>query len=778
MKIGWYNYLNYAMGVALAAMPILCVAQEAPQLGQASIQDVVDAMTVDEKVNLIVGFGSTFTAVYSAAIGNSGDLVPGAAGQSNGVERLGIPVTVLADGPAGLRINPTRKDDNNTYYCTHFPIETTLACSWDTALVHEVGAAMGNEVLEYGCDVLLAPATNIHRNPLCGRNFEYYSEDPLVSGEMAAAMIMGLQSNGIGTSLKHFALNNQETNRTGNNSIASPRTQREIYLKPFEIAVKKAQPWTVMSSYNLLNGTHTAQRADLLTDLLRHEWGFEGMVTSDWYGGRNPIEMVLAGNDMIQPGHKMQVEMLTNAIKQGTLPMDIVDRNVAKILEYVMKTPRYHGYVASNAPDLKAHAATARNAATQGMVLLKNNKNALPLKPGKTVALFGCTSYDIIPGGTGSGDVNSAYTVSMIDGLEGAGYTVATALADTYKEYGNQEKAKLPEKSWFDTRTLIPEMHVSASQAAEAANVADVAIITIGKSAGEAADRHHDEYYLTDAEQQLVKNVTNAFHKRGKKTVVVLNIPGVIETASWRDMPDAILLAWMGGQETGNAIADVLSGIVNPSGKLTMSFPLNYANVPSAAYFINPDAFTAEDADKFMHLQPVDTVGRGAGAYDSNYGEGIFVGYRAYDTDGTEVAYPFGYGLSYTKFDYKNPAVQLADGKILLTVDVKNTGKVAGREVVQAYAKAPANEALPKPAHELKGFAKTGLLQPGATETVTIAIPVESLASFDEEQSAWVLDGGEYALQLGASSRDIRHTLPVTLEGRITERCRPILNMQ
>ncbi len=765
------------IAMAIASIVAGAANAQAPQLGKSSIQEVVDAMTVDEKVNLIVGFGSTFTADYSAAIGNSGDLVPGAAGQSNGVERLGIPVTVLADGPAGLRINPTRKDDPNTYYCTHFPIETLLACTWDTALVKQIGAAMGNEVKEYGCDVLLAPATNIHRNPLCGRNFEYYSEDPIVSGEIAAAMISGLQSNGIGTSLKHFALNNQETNRTGNNSVASPRTEREIYLKPFEIAIKKSQPWTVMSSYNLINGTYAAQRADLLTDLLRHEWGYQGMVTSDWYGGRNPVEMVLAGNDMIQPGHKNQVEAIKSAIQQGTLPMDIVDRNVTKILEYVLKTPSFQGYKPSNAPDLKAHAETARKAAAEGMVLLKNNKKALPLEPGKKVALYGRSSYEIIPGGTGSGDVNCTGIVNLDQALTETGFILDENLADAYKAYCAAENAKIPEKSWFDTRTLIPEMPVSMSEASEMANAADVALITIGKSAGEGSDRLHDEYYLTDGEKQLINNVCDAFHKKGKKAIVVLNIPGVIEAASWAGKPDAILLAWMGGQETGHSMADIISGAVTPSGKLTMSFPVTYADVPSSGMFINPDAFTAEDNFNLLRHLPVDTIGRGTGLYDSYYDEGIMVGYRYYDTEGKEVSYPFGYGLSYTDFAYLNPKMDKTDDSLIITLDIKNTGKKAGKEIVQGYVKAPGRDMV-KPIHELKAFAKTALLQPGETQTIALEIPMASLASFDEEASAWVLESGDYMVELAANSRDIRQSLPISIEGKTVEKCRPILQLQ
>ena len=741
------------------------VAQQAPQLTPNNIDNVIGAMTTEEKVHLLIGTGMEgFSDGESAVIGETKSLVPGAAGTTYPIPRLGIPSIVLADGPAGLRINPTREGDDNTYYATHFPIGTLLASTWDPQLVEFVGEAIGNEVLEYGADVLLAPALNIHRNPLNGRNFEYYSEDPLLAGKIAAAYVRGVQKNGVGTSIKHYAANNQETNRTGNDARISPRAMREIYLPGFQIAVEESDPWTVMSSYNLLNGTYTSEREDLQTTILRDEWGYPGMVMTDWFGGKDAPAQIHAGNDMLQPGYQKQYDQIIAALEDGSLAMEDVDRDVRRVLELIVRTPRFAGYKYSNKPDLKAHAAVTRQSATEGMVLLKNDNNVLPLSPDqKKVALFGVTSYDFIPGGTGSGNVNRAYTVSLLDGLENAGFEVDPSLEKTYEKYIKKEedkRRKALEKqkgkgaaNWASlfAQPRIDEITFSAKELKKIVDSNDVALITVGRNSGEFFDRTTGDFELTPKNRELIEEVSKAFGEAGKPVVVVLNVGGVIETASWKELPDGILLAWQGGQEGGNSVVDILSGAANPSGKLTMTWPVALTDHYSTLNFpldmdVNVNAFLDRD-----------NIGGDKKDFDyTDYEEDIYVGYRYFDSFGKDVSYPFGYGLSYTTFEYGQPTINYSDGLYTVKVPVKNSGKTAGKEVVQLYVAAPHAEAANKPDKELKSFGKTGLLQPGETEVVTMIVPRQNLASFDENESAWIVTPGEYQFLIGSNSRDIK----------------------
>ena len=739
-------------------------------------------MTLDEKLDMVIGAAGIDTDA-SSTIGSSAERVPGAAGQLNAIPRLGIPAIVVADGPAGVRINPTREGTKQTFYCTHFPVATVVSSTWNTELANQIGKAMGDETRHYGVDVLLAPATNIMRNPLNGRNFEYYSEDPLLAGKICAAVVNGVQSNGVGTSVKHFALNNQETNRTSNNVIGSPRTFREIYLKPFEIVVKEAQPWTIMTSYNKINGTMSSERADLVTEILRHEWGFNGMVMTDWFGGQFAEAQMQAGNDLLMPGKKSQREELKKAIVNGHMSLEIIDRNIRHILEFIMKTPTFKGIEADNNPDLKAHATVTRNAATEGMVLLKNDGNVLPLEGStKKVAVFGRTAYDFIAGGTGSGDVNHAYVISLTEGLKNAGLKIDKTVQKAYEKY--IPAAKAAQKSdteligQFMPKKLIDEMQIADDMLAKAAKDNDMAIITIGKTSGEFLDRKvSSNFNLTMAEQSMINGVCDEFHKAGKKVVVILNVCGPVETASWTSKPDAILNVWLPGQEGGNSVADVLTGKECPSGRLPMTWPLTYNDVNNKADFPMPDEISNETISKTLEGFTDKRTNGSTRNFDyTEYNEGVYVGYRYYTTKNVNVAYPFGYGLSYTTFEKSVPQANVnANGDITVKVSVKNAGKTAGKEVVEVYVSAPGKD-MDKPARELKGFAKTRKLAPGEAQTVEITIPYESLASFNEKDSRWQVEGGEYKVMVADNAADAAPlTATVTEKAGITETVRPCL---
>ncbi len=710
-----------------------------PQLGKSPMQEVINALTLDEKLDIIRGAGMKYTPpdAQGTVAGNIDGKVPGAAGSTHAVPRLGIPSIILADGPAGLRIDTARSNDPKRYYATAFPIATALASSWNIDLVKQVGQAMGNEVLEYGVDVLLAPGMDMQRNPLGGRNFEYYSEDPLLTGKMASSMVRGVQSNGVGTSIKHFAVNDQESNRNNVNAIVSERALREIYLKPFKIAVKEANPWTIMSAYNKVNGTYCSESEDLLTTILRQDWNFEGLVMTDWFAGRDFVAQVKAGNDLLMPGRTMEARRIKRAIESGNLPMELLDRNVEKILNVILKSPSFKNYKISNNPDLENHAKIARNAGAEGIVLLKNDNNCLPIKTNK-IALLGNTSYDLIIGGSGSGEVYKSYSVSLNEGLTDAGYKVDNQLASEYISYIQKEKeARPPRHSILDVVKPTSEMPLDNNTLEQLVNTNDIAIITIGRNAGENSDRDIEtDYYLNSQELELIKKASQIFHAKGKQIVVILNVDAVTDVAKWRNWVDGILLVWQPGQEAGHSIADVITGKINPSGHLTSTFPLAYADVPSA------DCFPGEPAER-----PETTI----------YNEDIFVGYRYYCSKNIPVAYEFGYGLSYTQFSYSNLKLSSLKFKdeIDIEVTISNTGNVAGKEVVQLYLSAPQLK-LDKPVEELKAFAKTELLEPGASQTLQFTLDAKSLASFYTVQSSWIAEAGEYTVKIGASSSDFK----------------------
>ncbi len=762
--------------LGIAALMAGCTSTDKVTPNTIDKEEVMAKLSLEDKAHFVIGVGMAGFSGDNAVIGATMSLVPGAAGTTYPFDSLGIPAVVLADGPAGLRINATREGDSATYYCTHFPIGTLLASTWNTQLVEEVGQAIGEEVKEYGADVLLAPAVNIMRNPLCGRNFEYYSEDPVVAGRTAAAYILGVQKNDVGTSIKHFAANNQETNRMNTDAHISQRALREIYLKGFEIAIKESKPWTVMTSYNYINGIYTSESKELVTTILRDEWGYEGTVMTDWFGGKDGAKQMWAGNDMLQPGKDEQFDSIVAGVKSGKLDEADLNRNVQRVLNLVERSPRFQGYQFSNKPDLKAHAAVTRQSAAEGMVLMEN-RDALPFKESvKKVALYGCTSYDFIAGGTGSGNVNHAYVVSLLDGLKNGGYTVSDELKTAYEQYitdaKEAQKKALEEMTKKDPNaamlagflpgTLPAEKLFSAEELSAQAEVSDVALITIGRISGEFLDRKVADFNLNASELKLIQQVCDVYHKAGKKVVVLLNIGGVIETASWKDLPDAILCAWQAGQEGGNSVVDVLSGKQSPSGKFTMTWPVKFNDAYSSKNF-------PIDEDPRIDMLNQGKKGNVKNVDYTDYEEDIYVGYRYFDSFDVPVSYPFGFGLSYTTFDYSDAKIAQKGDAYEVSVTVKNTGSHEGKEVVELYVSAPDNKAANKPVKELKAFAKTKLLKPGESQTLTLSVKAADLASFDEAASAWVVAEGEYQFLIAASAQDVKATLSAKVKGQQTK---------
>jgi beta-glucosidase len=718
-------------------------------------------MTLEEKAKLVVGKGFSIPGLSIGETDKSPDKVTGISGHTVGIPRLGIPSLGFADGPAGIHKFMDAKDSAAKLFTTAWPVGTLLASSWDTALVKKLGVAFGEEIKAFGIDIILGPGVNIHRNPLGGRNFEYYSEDPLVSGKTAAAIINGIQSQGVGATIKHFAANNQETNRMSVNTIVSERALREIYLRNFEIAIKGSQPWAVMSSYNFINGTYTSESHDLLTTILRNEWGYKGFVMSDWFGGKDPVAQMKAGNNLLMPGTTAQVNAIVDAVKNGQLSETILDQNVAGILKVMLQTPTFKNYQYSNRPDLKKHAAISREAATESMVLLKNDAGTLPVTAtAKTIALFGNHGYDLIAGGTGSGDVSKAYAVSLAAGLTNAGYTLDRELQQHYQRYLNDYDATHPKKplmqELMNPTPLAPEYTLDKSSVEQKAAASDIAIVYVGRNAGEGNDRKIEgDYELTAQEKEMITNITDAFHAAHKPVIAVLNIGGVIDITFLREKADAILLAWQPGQEGGNAIADVLSGRVNPSGKLATTFPVSYNDVPSAKNFPGKE-FPEKATTGMFGMKSIPAA--------VTYEEGVYVGYRYFNTFNVKPAYEFGYGLSYTSFSYSPVKLSAAtfNNKITAAVTVTNTGKVAGKEVVELYISAPA-KTMDKPAEELKAFAKTGLLQPGKSQTITFTLTPRDLASYNSAAAEWVAEAGNYIVKIGASSLNIKGTAAFNL---------------
>ena len=683
-------------------------------MSEAQVEELVSRMSLEEKARVLVGIGETLRSPLAR--------VPGAAGQTHPLERLGIPGFVFADGPAGVRIErPECK-------ATAFPAAIMLASTWNPKLVERVGRAMGEEARSYGVDLLLAPAVNIHRHPLCGRNFEYFSEDPLLSGELAAAFVRGVQSAGVGACLKHFVANEQETGRWGLDTLVSERALREIYLKPFEIAVRKGRPWAVMSAYNKLNGVHCSESEWLLTKVLREEWGFDGFVVSDWGAGENVARQISTGNDVIMPGGPEKLEELVRAVREGRLPEDKVDLSVKRVLSKLLASKGHRS--AGERPSLEEHARVAYEAAAEGLVLLKNS-GALPIDRAKKVALFGVGQILTVKGGMGSGHTHPPYVSTVLGAARERGLSLDEEVARRYEEALAPHKGDM-EVFFMDEpdMPLVREDIVGEDLVEASAARSDAAVVILARVSGEGWDLSQEDFYLREDERWLIEAVSRAFRQRGKPVVAVLNVGFPVDAWSWSDRVDAILLAWQPGQEAGRVIVDALLGVINPSGKLPVTFPKRLEDVPSWTFGGEP---------------------RGS-PRSVTYEEDVYVGYRYYDTFGVEPAYEFGYGLSYTTFTYSDLSVELSGDEVRVRFKVVNTGSVPGKEVAQVYVKPPKGK-VGRPFKELKAFRKTRTLQPGEVEEVEVRIPLRELAGFDGR--GWVLEKGVYRVLVGSSSRKI-----------------------
>lgn len=634
------------------------------------------------------------------------------------VERFGVPNIMVADGPHGLRKQPESAENlgvNVSKPSTCFPTACATASSWDRNLLHSIGQAIADECLKEKVSVLLGPGANIKRSPLCGRNFEYFSEDPFLSGEISAAFIEGVQSKGVGTSLKHFAANNQEDYRMTINAVIDERALREIYLASFERAVKKAKPWTIMCSYNKINGNLNSENKWLLTDVLRDEWGYEGLVMSDWGAVSERVEGVKAGLDLEMPGGVAHNDKkIVEAVQNGTLDMKDLDKVVLRVLELIKKASEK---VKENYDfDIKKNHELARKAAAQSAVLLKNNDNLLPLNKSSKIAVIGEMAKRPRYQGSGSSLINPSKLDNAYDSMKAQGIEFQYAQGYSYMSDATDEK-------------LINE-------ACDIAKDADIVVVFSGLTPlyeSEGYDREHAR--LPENQNVLIDRLLSV----NPKLAVVLAGGSPVEMP-WADKVSSILNMYLSGQAGGSAVVDLLFGDVNPSGKLAETYPVKYSDIASSKYF--PE-----------------------GPRTVEYRESIYVGYRYFDTAKKPVLFPFGHGLSYTAFEYSdiNVSSENITDKDTLTVSfcVKNTGKTAGAEVAQLYVH-DIESTVFKAEKELKGFEKI-FLQPGEEQKVELTLDKRSFAYYSVKSKDWCVESGEYEILVGSSSRDIRLTKVINI---------------
>ena len=664
-----------------------------------TLESLVSQMTLEEKAALCTG---------------------ATAWTSTPISRLGIPEYRVSDGPHGVRRTENSMDlGSESIPATCFPTASLMASTWDVNLIEALGRALGEEVVALGVNTILGPGVNIKRSPLGGRNFEYFSEDPYLAGQMAISHINGVQSQGVGTSLKHFAANNQEYQRFSIDTLVDERTLREIYLPAFEAAVKQAKPWTVMCAYNKLNGDYCSENYRLLTEILKQEWGFEGLVVSDWGAVHDRVSSLKAGLDWEMPGPSpRRTQAVVDAVRSGKLDEAVLDEACRRILRVVMKAAETK---VGGTFDVDAHHALARKVAAEGMVLLKNN-GVLPLRAPRHIAVIGRAAQVAHFQGGGSSHINPTRVDVPINALKALAGDAEISYAEGYVEEDRFDQALI-------------------DQAVSTARVSDVTLLYLSLPESKESEGYdRSDLDLTAQQVALIQAVTRV----QPDTVVILNNGAPVVMGAWIDDTAAVLEAYMMGQAGGSAIADVLFGKVNPSGKLAETFPLRLEDTPA---YLN---FPGENGEV-------------------RYGEGLYVGYRYYDAKKMPVQFPFGYGLSYTTFDYSNPRVSSeafkdVDG-VTVSVDVTNTGKMAGKEIVQVYVH-DQKSGMPRPVKELKGFAKVEL-QPGETKTVSIPLDFRAFAFYNPLYNQWVTEDGQFDLLIGASSADIRCTQTVSLTSTV-----------
>ena len=632
------------------------------------------------------------------------------------IERLGIPEVTCSDGPHGVRRMPDpHSAEGKSLPATAFPTASTAASTWNLDLIEREGEALGEECNAFGIDILLGPGVCMKRSPLCGRNFEYFSEDPYLAGKLAAAWIKGMQHKGAGTSIKHYAANNQEFHRMFVDAQIDERTLREIYLTAFEIAIKEAQPWTVMCSYNRVNGAYASESYKLLTEILRNEWGFEGFVMSDWGAVHDRVAALKGGLDLEMPGPQpARVQEVIAAVKDGSLDEAVLDESVRRILRIAFKSKEKRKNKSYSQVE---HHALAREIASEGIVLLKN-ADILPFKGVKSIAVIGRTALKPFFEGGGSSNVRASEIDSPMDAFEEVAPQVAFTQVQGYPE----EREEQPD--------LIKE-------AVDAAKAADAALLMLALPQWDESEGYDRlDLNLTAHQIALIKAVAKA----QPKTVVVINGGAPVVMQEWIDMVPGLLQAGMFGQGGASPLADILFGRLNPSGKLAETYPINL-----------------EDTPAYLNWPGENGVVR--------YGEGLFIGYRYYDAKKMPVQFPFGYGLSFTSFAYGEPKLSAqsikADDTLTVSFEVTNTGKMAGKEAVQLYVR-PLQSKLVRPVKELKGFAKLSL-QPGETKTAEIKLSRRAFAYYHPVHKDWVVDDGQYELLIGSSSADIRTRAEVTV---------------